>query len=156
MPTFSTEAEIKAYILKKSRRAVEVAAERVYQIIEDFIIQYYNDFTPKEYIRTYNLLRSLVKTSVVPDGVGFKAEVYFDASALNYQKGQIELQNTSEHGRYGYATWGANQVLSTALHGSHGGYTRTAPIYGQSMNRLNAEAIEILKNQLIAAGVPVV
>lgn len=155
MPTFSSQAEIEAYMLKHSKFAIRAAQEKVYKIIETFLKQYYSDYTPKEYIRTYNLLRSLVKSDVRQVGNGWEAEVYFDASALNYEQGAMPLQHTDEHGRYGWATWGADQVLSTALHGSHGGYTRTAPIYGQSMNVLNAQAINILKENLIKAGIPV-
>lgn len=156
MPTFSTEAEIEAYMLRHSRFAIRAAQEKVYKIIETFLKQYYSDYTPKEYIRTYNLLRSLVKSDVRQVGNGWEAEVYFDASALDYEQGVMPLQHTDEHGRYGWATWGADQVLSTALHGSHGGYTRTAPIYEQSMNVLNAQAINTLKENLIRAGIPVV
>lgn len=139
MPTFKNERELRSYILKKSRRAVEVVSEKVYRVIEDFLIQYYNDYTPKKYIRTYQLLCSLVKSEVRSTGDGWIADVYFDASALDYETGN----------------WGATEVLGTALHGSHGGYVKTAPIYGQSMNYLNAHAIEELKKALIAAGIPV-
>lgn len=156
MPTFNTQEEIEAYILNHSKFAIRASQEKVYKIIETFLKQYYSDYTPEEYIRTYNLLRSLVKSEIRQVGNGFEAEVYFDASELDYQKGKIELQHTKEHGRYGWATWGADKVLSTALHGSHGGYKRTAPIYGQSMNVLNAQAIKILKEDLIKAGIPVV
>lgn len=156
MPTFKSEAALKKYILNKSKSAVKIAQEQVYHIIGRFLNQYYNDFTPEEYIRTYKLLCSLVKSDVRGTGNGWEAEVYFDASMLNYDQGAIPLQHTPEHGRYGWATWGAEEVLNTALHGSHGGYVRTAPIYGQSINVLNAEAINILKKSLIQAGIPVV
>ena len=139
MPTFTSEAELRKYILKKSYRAVEAAQEKVYQIIEDFIIQYYNDFTPEFYERTYQLLCSLVKSNIRYSGGGIEADVYFDASMLDYKTG----------------SWTGEQVLGAALHGSHGGYKRTAPIAGQSLNWLNAHAIETLKNELIAAGIPV-
>ena len=156
MPTFRTETELKNYILKNSRSAIKVAQEQVYHIIGRFLNQYYNDFTPKEYIRTYQLLCSLVKSDIRSTGNGWEAEVYFDASMLNYEKGAVPLQHTPEHGMYGWATWGAEEVLNTALHGSHGGYVRTPPIYGQSMNVLNAKAIDILEKSLIQAGIPVV
>lgn len=156
MPTFDSTAALKAEILKRSKVAVASAKQRVYEKIDEFLHDYYSDFTPKEYIRTKQLLHSLVQTKVISTGNGWEAEVYFDASKLNYEKGVMPLQHTPEHGMYGWATWGADEVLGTALHGSHGGYVRTAPIYGQSMNYLNTNAIKILKQSLIAAGIPVV
>lgn len=139
MPTFKSDAELRSYILKKSSRAVAVAAEKVYKVIEEFVMQYYNDYTPEQYERTYQLLTSLVKSDIRSTGNGVAIDVYFDAGALSYSTG----------------TWGGEEVLSTALHGSHGGYTRTAPIMGQSLNWLNAHAIEELKKALIAQGIPV-
>lgn len=156
MPTFDSTAALKAEILNRSEKAVASAKQRVYEKIDEFLHGYYSDYTPEEYIRTKQLLRSLVQTKVKSIGNGWEAEVYFDASKLNYKKGVMPLQHTPEHGRYGWATWGADEVLSTALHGSHGGYVRTAPIYGRSLNFLNSHAINILVDSLHAAGVPVV
>lgn len=155
MTTFNSAEELKREILKRSEKAVASAKQRVYEKIDQFLHGYYSDFTPKEYIRTEQFLHSLVQTEVKSTGNGWIAEVYFDASKLNYEKGVMPLQHTPEHGRYGWATWGADEVLGTALHGNHGGYERTAPIYGQSMNYLNANAIKILKDSLKAAGIPV-
>lgn len=155
MPTFSSAEALKKEILKRSKVAVEIAEKKAHQIIHQFLRQYYGEFAPEEYIRIYKLLSSLVKTEVRSTGNGWEAEVYFDASRLNYENGVMPLQHTPEHGMYGWATWGAEEVLDTAMHGSHGGYIGGTAIWDQSMAVLNSSMITILKNSLIKAGVPV-
>ena len=93
MPTFNTSKALKDEILKRSKPAVASAKQRAYEKIDEFLHNYYSDYTPKEYIRTQQLLHSLVQTGVKSNGNGWEAEVYFDASKLNYKKGVMELQH---------------------------------------------------------------
>lgn len=154
MPTFSSTAEMKAYILNRSKTAVFNAREKVYHIINECLRVYYGEFEPEEYIRTMQLFYSLVRTDVKSTGNGWEAEVYFDASQLNYENGAMMLKHTPEHGRYGWATWGAEEVLDTAMHGSHGGYVDGTAIWDDSMGKLG-NIIALIKQKLIEAGIPV-
>ena len=149
MPTFRTSKELENAILSKSRVALFNMREKIYGIINKHLRVYYGEYNPTEYIRTKNLLESLVKTSS-KDGLTF--EVYFDASAMQYEKGEVLLQS----GGYGIATWDSEKVLETAMHGSHGGYVRTSnsPIWEGSMDEIG-NLVEMIKRELIAAGLPV-
>ena len=82
--TFNSMEELKNYILSKSQSAVRVAQEEVYGIIHKFVKQYYSEYDPSVYERTYQLLRSLVKTDVISTGNGWEAQIYFDIGALDY------------------------------------------------------------------------
>ena len=125
------------------------AQDKVYKVIDRCLDQYYGEFKPNEYIRTQKLLNSLVKSDVKLTGSGYRAEVYFDEKQLNYQTGIIPTQ----HGT-GYATWGADEVLDTAMNGSHGGYIDGIAIWGTSLAVLG-DIYTLVKKELIAQGIPI-
>lgn len=138
-------SQIKKDIESKAKVAVFNTREKIYSVIEKNLRVYYGEYNPpEEYIRTLQLLNSLVRQSS-----GLHAEVYFDAGALNYQTGIIETQ----HGT-GYATWGAAEVLDTSMHGSHGGYIGGTAIWDNSMSELG-DIIALIVKELRAAGLPV-
>lgn len=138
-------SQIKKDIESKAKVAVFNTREKIYSVIEKNLRVYYGEYNPpEEYIRTWQLLNSLVRQSS-----GLHAEVYFDAGALNYQTGKIETQSG-----YGYATWGAAEVLDTSMHGSHGGYVDGTAIWDNSMSELG-DIIALIVKELRAAGLPV-
>jgi hypothetical protein len=151
---FKNEAQLKNFLLAKCKAAIVQAEEKVHRIIDDCLRQFYSEFSPDEYIRTQQLLHSLVRSGVKQIGNGFEAEVYFDVGALNYQTGAIWTQHGS-----GYATWDAETVLRVAMTGDygglpHGGYEGGTAIWTESMNRLG-NVFELLKRELIMQGVPI-
>ena len=166
MQVFESVADFEKFVLDCCKVAVTNAEEKIHKTIDTFLKQYYSEFTPREYIRTNQLLHSLVKTGVKSTGNGYEAEVYFDVGRLNYETGLMYLQHTAEHGRFGWATWSGGQVLETAMQGSHGGYTGAfnghgsfagaygTPIWAASMAKLG-NIIQLLVKELRAAGIPI-
>lgn len=154
---FKNQKQLESFLMKQSRQALMKAQDRVYEIIKQFVYKFYTEFTPDEYIRTRRLLESLVQSRIVSDGKGYRAEVYFDVSQLDYEQGVMELKNTSEHGKYGWATWDGETVLRVAMESEvpHGGHTGGTAIWTTSKAKLDAEAINILINMLKAQGIPV-
>lgn len=146
---FKNEKQLKDFLLKKCKVAIAQVEEKVYRVIDGALKQYYSEFTPDEYIRTQKLLHSLVKSDVKRVGNGYEAVVYFDEKQLNYQTGVVPTQ----HGT-GYATWGADEVLDTAMHGSHGGYIDGTAIWGTSKAVLG-DIYALIKKELMAQGIPI-
>lgn len=126
-------SQIKKDIEAKARVAVFNTREKIYSVIEKNLRVYYGEFSPEQYVRTQQLLNSLVRQSS-----GLHAEVYFDAGALSYQTG----------------TWGADEVLGTSMHGSHGGYVNGIAIWDNSMSELG-DIVALIVKELRAAGIPV-
>lgn len=159
--TFNSMKELENYILSHSKVAIEAAQRRVFDVIDRFLKQFYSEYSPVLYHRTEQLMKSLVKSDIKSTGNGWIAEVYFDLSKLDYSVKTLE----------GIGTWGntykrndwtkANDawVLETAMIGSapHGGYVPAEgkPIWTESLKVLNQEAINILKQELIEAGIPI-
>lgn len=144
---FKNESQLKSFLLGKCRNAITNAQEKVYRIIDDFVKRFYADYDPVIYQRTNQLLHSLVKSNIRQDGSKFVATVYFDIGGLDYVTGK---QPSGE------------QVMEAAAEGLHGASgLRVAPgntgvnIWNNPLQILDAEAINILRDMLIAEGIPI-
>ena len=152
---FKNEKQLKEFLLAKCKSAIVQAEEKVHRIIDDCLKQFYSEFKPDEYIRTQQLLHSLVRSGVKTTANGFEAEVYFDVGSLNYDQGLVPLQS----GGYGWAEWDAETVLKVAMTGDygglpHGGYEGGTAIWTESLKRLG-NIFELLKQELVAQGIPI-
>ncbi len=128
---FNSLDNLKSYILSKSYSALQKTTEQVYQIINRFVKEYYAEFSPEMYERTYQLFCSLVKSSVVSTGNGWQAYVYFDASQLDYAMKRINGREIHNRG------WSEEKTLSSAAHGLHGGYASGTAIWDEPLTLLN-------------------
>lgn len=163
--TFKSIEELKNYILSQSGVAIKATQDKIAMIINHFLTEYYREFEPEVYVRTYQLLCSLIKSDVVQTPNGWYAEVYFDLDALDYAtrvvpQGQPWSSYASSDNTYHRNDWTKENdewVLKTAMTGSHphGGYATGTAIWDKSLNILNKDAINILKEKLIQAGIPV-
>lgn len=143
---FKNEAQLKSFLLSKCQNALIKAQEQVYQIIDRFVKEFYAEFSPEMYERTYQLYRSLVKSDIVSTGNGYKAEVYFDISSLDYVTGS----RPSGEQVMGAAEWGRHGAMGLAVVDFKG-----TSIWHEPLEILNAEAINILKKMLISEGIPI-
>jgi len=75
--------ELEAYLLNACKQLCEFASNEVYEAINYFIAQYYNEWTPQYYQRSYDMLHSAFKTTVKKQGNGYVAEVGIDYESLN-------------------------------------------------------------------------
>ena len=159
---FKNEKELERFILAKCKSALAKTQEKVYKILDKFLNDFYKDYTPgtytdwdgtekfyRGYDRTYQLLHSLVKTEIIPSKNGYEAQVYFDYNSLKYLDGNQPS---------------GSQVMEAAAQGLHGaigdgfwyfdGNTGVS-VWNDPIKILDAKAIEILKNMLIAEGIPI-
>ena len=83
---------------------VDELAERVYETLNHFLLEYYTGWTPSSYRRTQDFLRSAVKVDAKPYMGGARAAVYIDYESMD-----------SYVGVTGY------QVAKWANEGLHGG-----------------------------------
>lgn len=148
---FKTTDELKNYILSRSELAVQETKEKVFKIIFNVVAQYYNEFQPEYYQRTLQLLFSLVDTDARKQGNGFVAEVYFDVDSIDYQIGKLNRGCSDD--------WDDEKIINEIMiGGSHGGYIApngNTKVWTESIGILNAELIQILKQELIKNGIPV-
>ena len=143
---FKNAKQLEYYLLAKCKNALAKAQERAYLIIDRFIRMYYGEYSPKMYKRTYELYCSLVKSDIIPTGTGYKAEVYVDLNYLNhiYSTGSKPTGEDVMH----VANLGIHGVESFAM-------ANGTEIWNDSIQILDEDAINILKNMLIAEGIPI-
>lgn len=147
---FKNEKELERFILKKSKQAISKTQEKVYEIIRKFLDQFYAEYDPHEggkfgYDRTEQFLRSLVKSQIIPDGSGYKAEVYFNLNYI-YDSGS----NPSGEQVMQAAEWGRHGAMGLAVADFKG-----TAIWYESLRILDAKAIKILVDMLRAEGIPI-
>lgn len=152
---FKNKKQLEDFLLAKCKSALVQAEEKVHRIIDDCLKQFYSEFEPDEYIRTSQLLHSLIKSGVKSTGNGFEAEVYFDINGLNYPKGETSLQS----GGKGYANWDIDTILDVVMTGSysglpHGGYAEGTAIWSESLKRIG-NIWSLLEQELRAQGIPI-
>jgi len=84
--TFKNMAELEKMLLEQCRQACEFAANEVYESINYFLNQYYSEWSPSSYQRSYDLLHSAFKTTIKKVGNGYQAVVGIDYESLdNYR-----------------------------------------------------------------------
>lgn len=146
---FKNEKQLKDFLMDKCKIALIKAQEDVYQIIDNWLEAYYADYIPDPdkggYERTKQLLHSCVKGDIIPTKNGFKTEVSF--KDYRYATGK---NPTSE------------QVVNTAAQGLHGVADGDGWLYVPGNNylsiwddNLQADAIDMLLNELKAQGIPI-
>lgn len=147
-------SQIRNDIAKKTKKAVKIAQPQFYALMQSVVHNYYSEFVPKRYFRTYQLYNSLDLSGVRAAGLGAVGDIYFDVSKMSYEQGAMLLKSQPEdYGLvYGWATWDAPTVLTMAMSGSHGGYKSGTPIWTSSLSLLNATADSILTGSCRAAG----
>ena len=144
--TFKNEKQLKEFLLKKCKTALAVTQEKAYKIIDMHMQRFYADYDPERYQRTYQLMRSLVKSDIYPKGNGYEAKVYFDLDSISYNTG------SEPSGR---------DVMDVAAIGGHGAnglkviYFGGADAWYTPLQVLDLEAINILVQELRIAGIPI-
>lgn len=159
---FKSQKQLEDFLLQKCRAAIVGTEQKVHNVIDKCLRRFYAQFEPEEYIRTEQLLHSLVKGNVEKRGNGYVAEVYFDVSGLNYKNGYIEIKSTATTGEWGYAAWGRDTILDVVMTGSyggkpHGGYEGGTAIWSDSMRTIDAlgGVYKMLEQELRLIGVPI-
>lgn len=152
MPTFKSEGELKAAMMKGAKTAVAEAQLTMYITMKKYLTKFYGEYHPKVSIRTMQLFGSLQKSGIIPTGNGFKAEVYFDLGMMHHLDSYV--------GQGGFPVrkhWSEGKIMSVALtEGTHGGRAPGTAIYTEGVAELDGKMFGELLKELIAAGLPIV
>lgn len=120
-----------------------VLAERVYELLNYFLQEYYNSYSPVYYRRQYDFLRSAIKVEPKVKGNKVIASVYIDTDHLD---------------NYYNAT--GEEVASWANQGLHGGTVEgnnTPHVWDDTVKNTvgNGELLRLAVGYLKSKGIPV-
>lgn len=140
----ATVAQIKADLTKKVGVAMEMVKQEVCRIFLEVVEQYYGEYSPVMYERTHQIkaaIQNMANAVVKVRQIGASFEVYVDASQLYYIWGN----------------WDENMVLVNVMSvGNHGGASSGGtPIWTESMRRIDPKMKSLIRDKLIAAGIPI-
>ncbi len=91
---------------------VDELAERVYEILNYFLQEYYNSYNPKSYKRQFDFLRSAVKVKSKVTGNKAVASVYIDTDAMDdyYNATGEQVATWANQGLHGGLDVGSNTL----------------------------------------------
>ena len=101
--------ELEKFMLDQCKQLCEFVDNEVYEAVNYFLAQYYQEYTPKSYQRSYDMLHSAFKTEVKKVGNAYQAVVGIDYENLNnYENATgfdvINFANSALHGGYDAGT----------------------------------------------------
>ncbi len=122
---------------------VDELAERVYETLNHFLLEYYNSYAPKSYRRQYDFLRSAVKVEPKIKGSKVIASVYIDTESMDNYYNATGVQ---------VAQW-ANQGLHGGLHTG----SNTPHVWDDTMDNTvnNGELLKLAIEYLKSKGISV-
>jgi len=135
--------ELQKALMPAMAKMVDTLAERVYETLNYFLKEYYDDYDPKSYRRQYDFLRSAMKVESKIKGNKVVASVYIDTDSMD---------------NYYDAT--GEQVARLANQGTHGGLvtgTETPRVWDDTMDETvnNGELLRLAIEYLRSKGISV-
>lgn len=139
----ATVAQIKADLTKKVGVAMEMVKQEVCRIFLEVVEQYYGEYSPTMYERTHQIkaaIQNMANAVVKVRQIGASFEAYVDASQLYYI----------------FGNWDEDMVLVNVMSvGNHGGAKGGTPVWTESMRRIDPKMKSLIREKLVAAGIPV-
>lgn len=145
---------IKKELSKGVRTAVKEVKEEVLVIIKKSMDEFYAGHYPHEYIRTMQLINTIVDNGIKVRNIGAGFEIYFDSGAMDHAS-----KVRGKSGRWHKAEWSESKILEVTFedplpHGHYAEADSNVPIWDMLMYDLKDIDI-IIYAALIEAGVPV-
>lgn len=139
---FTTMVDLEKYVESACEKAVQNVATRMVEELESYIREdFYNQYKPKFYTRTYSLLKSPKFNMLDPNS----AEVFIDMSTIHYLIGDPQYD------------WDESDIVHLASLGYHG----TKDIYREGMfwedfiEWCNKNISHLLKSELKKQGLTI-
>lgn len=132
--------QLQAALMPTMTKMVEAMADRVYETLNYFLQEYYDDYDPKSYRRQYDFLRSAVKVESKIKGNKVIASVFIDTDYMD---------------NYYNAT--GEQVVKWANQGLHGGLStgsKTPRVWDDTIDSTvnNGELLKLAADYLRSKG----
>ena len=139
---FKTIIDVNKYIESACEKAIEIVAERMTQELESYIKEdFYNQYRPRFYDRTYQLLKS-PKYNMINSR---SAEIFIDMDTINYLIDDPQYKGSSE------------DIVKLASLGYHGttDIFRPGMFWEDFIDWCNKNVPNLMKSALQSQGIPI-
>ena len=99
--SFNNYKDLFTAIRTDTEQALNHTADLTKELIDSFINQWYNDYTPTVYERTYQLLNAVIRTDVQKSGNKMNVTIYLDKSLLAYDTDTDGILQAADNGLHG-------------------------------------------------------
>ena len=99
--SFNNFKDLFTAIRTDTEQALNHTADLTKELIDSFINQWYNDYTPTVYERTYQLLNAVIRTDVQKSGNKMNVTIYLDKSLLAYDTDTDGILQAADNGLHG-------------------------------------------------------
>lgn len=133
------DAQLKRAMQQAAKQALSEVEEQLKVCIDNYVRQYYTEYTPHQYKRTYQFLRSITKTEVSVRGNTISCDIHINTN-LNYSDPATEVID----------------IINQGYHGNK--YVKGIPVWQTAMDRINSTNMFVngFKEALIRQGFTVV
>jgi hypothetical protein len=144
-PNFDSYESLFAYINRSIKISLQQIGKEVEKLITDFILEnWYNEHTPQEYLRTYQMVNSLRVGQVKQIGDNYSVELYFDTSEI--QANEVTDSMWNQHmslSKTDVSEWIPYDIE----------YGQNSPIYSYKgihmMENMSKENLKIMQSMLL-------
>lgn len=78
-------SDLTKIIESRIQQALKMTQQEIFEVIQQHIVDYYHEFTPHMYQRTWEFLDSLIKTNIVKTNGTISCTVEIDKDYLSYR-----------------------------------------------------------------------
>ena len=107
------DAQLKRAMQQTAKQAMSEVEEQLKVCIDNYVRQYYTEYTPRQYKRTYQFLRSITKTEVSVRGNTISCDIHINTN-LNYSDPATEVIDIINQGYHGNKHIKGTPVWQTA------------------------------------------
>ena len=99
--SFNNFKDLFKSIKSDTEQALNHTTDLTKELIDSFINQWYNDYTPTVYERTYQLLNAVIRTDVQKSGNKMNVTIYLDKCLLAYDTDTDGILQAADNGLHG-------------------------------------------------------
>lgn len=165
--TIRNGKDLEDFLRRVAYSMLEATRNKIYEAIRLSINEYYSEYSPSAYERSYRFLNSLVKTDIIRHGNELYCEVKIDEDYLSYVYLYPNKFKPSypqdEYGRdatgYDIVSWANRQFPNDEFEGGNHGYTvdegRSDGFWDGTLEELG-DIISLMKHNMQKQGIKVI
>lgn len=119
MPPVKNMKQLEEMLNARMKKALKDTQKYIYDILKQTVVDFYHDYTPEQYERTYEFIKSVIKTDIKMVGNSAQCTVEVKREYLDYRYPSDKWYGDPVTG-YMVADWAARGLHGGWKHGKQG------------------------------------